>query len=133
MTDRTCWLTGCLGAPAVQWSRRPSEAELANIVAAEQVRRDEIIAAADPEQPAPQFDPLPTAADIHVAVHACSEHPISMDLATLTHAATCTTPLLGKLPSCGCTPENAAPPTPPPATVTLPTGWVIASPEEPAP
>lgn len=119
-----CSYTGCTAAPLVQWQRRPTEAELEASVAIEQARRDQILSAADPEQPAPVFGPLPTQQDTTIAVLACGPHAISMDTAALVHAATCTAPNVTTLPVCNCTPEPAPPPEPMlAAALPLPDHW----------
>lgn len=105
-----CSCAGCLAAPLVQWQRRPTADELAAVVAVEQSRRDQVLAAADPEQPAPEFGPLPTAAETTIAVFGCGPHAISMDLAALIHAFDCTAPDPAVLPGCNCTPEPAPEP-----------------------
>jgi hypothetical protein len=107
-----CSFSGCTAAPLVQWQRRPTKAELAPVVAAEQDRRDQALATADPDQPAPEFGPLPTASDTALAVFACGPHAISMDLAALVHAADCLAPEPTVLPGCNCTPEPASAPEP---------------------
>ncbi|MFF7142229.1 hypothetical protein ACFZB5_13405 [Streptomyces nodosus] len=119
-----CSVASCVVPPLVQWQRRPTEDELDAIVAVEQSRRDQALAAADPQQPPPVFGPLPTQKDILIAVFACGAHAISMDLAALVHAANCTAPDPAVLPGCNCTPE--APPEPEPLHVEpapLPDHW----------
>ncbi|MCI3277644.1 hypothetical protein [Streptomyces cylindrosporus] len=109
------------GEPAVvHWQRRPTDDELAELVAAEQSRRDERLLLADPQLPAPQFGPLPTAGDTTRIVHACAEHAIGLEAAALIHQATCTAPAAGprdklrvdadEVPVCDCTPEHRAEP-----------------------
>jgi hypothetical protein len=104
-------------------------AELADIVQAEQARRDRIGLLADPARPAPVFGPLPTAADTVVAVFGCGGHSITLASAALVHAAGCAAPDPAHLPGCGCTPEPTLP-APVPVqvpTTTLPTGWIVAT------
>jgi hypothetical protein len=96
----------------VQWQRRPTADELAVLVAAEQSKRDQILATADPRQPPPVSRPLPTEQDTLIAVYACGPDAIGMDLAALVHASDCTAPDPALLPGCNCTPEPAPEPTP---------------------
>ncbi len=107
-----CSCAGCPASPLVQWQRRPTFRELSAVVAAEQSRRDEILATTDPDQPAPVFGPLPGEQDTTIAVFGCGPHAISMDLAALVHASDCTAPDPGLLPGCNCTPETAPEPEP---------------------
>lgn len=97
--------SACGSAAVVQWRRRPTVAELAELTAAQ----------------------VP---DATRAVYACGAHAISVDLAAHVHAAECTAPDAKNLPGCDCTPEPipvvAAPMDQP--TVTLPTGWTIPTP-----
>lgn len=119
-----CSYPGCTATPLAQWQRRPTETELAAVVATEQSRRDAVLAAADPQQPEPVFGPLPSEQDMTVAVFGCGPHAISMDLAALVHASTCTAPDPAVLPGCNCTPEP--PPDPEPQhtdAVALPDHW----------
>lgn len=128
-SPNSCGKAGCSAAPVAQWRRRPTAAELAAIVQAEQARRDQIRLLADPAKPAPSFGPLPSAADTVVAVFGCADHSIALTQAALVHAAGCTAPDAAHLPGCGCTPEPA-PSTPVPVqvpTTTLPTGWIVAA------
>jgi hypothetical protein len=104
----------------VQWRRRPTPAELADVVAAEQDFRARVTAATDPEQP-PVFGPLPTAADTTIPVYACGPHAITRDLAALVHASDCTAPDPDLLPGCNCTPEPA--PEPHTDAAPLPDHW----------
>jgi hypothetical protein len=103
----TCRACGELAA--VQWKRRPTADELAEITAVEQSRRDEFLLLADPQQPAPEFPPMPTAADTIIAVYACAAHAIGLDLAALVHASDCTAPDPAVVPRCSCTPEPPPP------------------------
>ncbi|MEV6833468.1 hypothetical protein AB0N17_02885 [Streptomyces sp. NPDC051133] len=119
-----CSSAGCLAAPLVQWQRRPTDGELEAVVAAEQARRDQVLAVAAPHQSTPVFGPLPTAADTTIAVYACGSHAISMNLAALVHASSCTAPDPELLPRCNCTPEP--PPAPAPVhtdALPLPDHW----------
>ncbi|MGW2936087.1 hypothetical protein ACWDA7_30515 [Streptomyces sp. NPDC001156] len=107
-----CSRPGCDARPLVQWQRRPTAGELAVLVAAEQSRRDQILAAAGPQAPAPVFRPLPTEQDTLIAVYACGPHAIAMDLAAVVHAADCTAPDPADLSGCNCTPEPPPEPEP---------------------
>ena len=112
----------CGDQPIAQWQRRPTSTELATLIAAEETRRAEALLLADPENP-PIFPPLPSLDDTTMAVYACPEHAIHLDLAARIHAADCT--------GCDCDPEPLPAPTPMPGeapTVTLPTGWTIPAP-----
>ncbi|MFE9127108.1 hypothetical protein ACFYOF_17085 [Streptomyces sp. NPDC007148] len=93
-------------------------------MAVEESRREQILALVDPALPPPDFGSLPTAEDTEVAVYACGSHAITMDLASLVHASTCTAPNNENLPACDCTPEP--PPEPSPyveRSVALPDHW----------
>lgn len=118
----------CPAPPVAQWQRRPTDAELAALVAAEQDRRQRI-AQRYPAEQQPQFGPLPTAEDTTIAVQACAGHTIHLEAAAQVHAPDCTAPQPGHVPACDCTPEPLPDPGPlrPPAT-TLPTGWAIPAP-----
>ncbi|MDH6123451.1 hypothetical protein [Kitasatospora sp. GP82] len=123
---------GHCGAPAlVQWQRRPTDTELADVVAAEQELRTRAAQLADPERPV-TFGPIPTAADTTLAVQACADHAINLDTAAKIHAADCPAPHPDHLPACGCQPEPHPEPEPHPGAqvVTLPTGWIV--PAQPA-
>jgi hypothetical protein len=128
MYSHACWLPGCQADPVAQWSRRLTPAELETAIAAELARRTDALALADLDGPEPDLGPPPTGDDWTAAVHACGPHAIHIEAATLVHQAACT-PDPGRLPACGCTPETAPPPVqlPQQDTVTLPTGWVVAS------
>jgi hypothetical protein len=93
----------------VNWLRRPTDAELAEVVKAEQDRRDQIRLLADPQLPEPEFGPLPTAEGTTRTVYACGPHAITMDAAALVHASSCTAPNEADLPDCDCTPETLPP------------------------
>lgn len=109
----------CDAEAVVQWLRRPTDAELDTRRGFEQARRDVITLLADPQLPAPEFGPLPTADDVTVSVYACAAHGLSLDAASMMHASVCTAP-----PVCTCQPEPAVgnPAVDIPAVV-LPEGW----------
>src|SRR5690348_11195057 len=107
-----CSHPSCTTPPLVQWQRRPTSTELDGIVTIEQDRRAQALLLADPQQPAPEFGPLPTAQDTLIPVYGCGQHAIRIGLAALVHASDCTAPNLADLPSCNCTPEPAPPPQP---------------------
>lgn len=115
----------CPDRAVVNWRRRPTDDELAEVVAVEQSRRDHVLLLADPQLPAPEFGPLPTADGMTRTVYACGSHAITMDAAALVHASACTAPDEDDLPGCDCTPEPhpADPPEEAPAS-TLPDHWV---------
>lgn len=102
----------CGNEAVVHWRRRPTNDELAELVTAEQDRREQALLLADPQLPAPQFGPLPDTDDTTRTVYACAPHAISLDAASLIHAAGCTAPNPKHLPGCDCTPE-ALPDIPP--------------------
>lgn len=102
----------CGDQAVVHWRRRPTEAELAEYVAAEQARRADVLALADPQLPKPQFGPLPTAHDMTRTVYSCGPHAITLDGASRIHQSTCTAPAETDLPGCSCTPEIPAGPNP---------------------
>lgn len=105
----------CGGEAVVNWRRRLTADELAEVVAAAQSRRDELLELADRQLPRPEFMPLPTADDTTRTVYACAAHAISIDAAALIHQATCGAPFAGvhgktpvhvdRVPRCDCTPE----------------------------
>ncbi|MEV8480346.1 hypothetical protein AB0435_34170, partial [Streptomyces sp. NPDC051173] len=68
----------------------------------------------DPQQPAPDFGPLPQADDCTTPVYACATHAITLEPAALIHHSTCTAPDTQDLPGCNCTPEPALVPDPVP-------------------
>lgn len=119
----------CPDRAVVNWRRRPTDDELAEVIAAEQSRRDQVLLLADPQLPTPEFGPLPTADGMTRTVYACGPHAITMDAATLIHQSSCTAPNEADLPGCDCTPE--APPQGPaeeqPAS-TLPEHWQTGTP-----
>lgn len=112
----TC--ASCGGPAVVHWERRLTDAEITAQQDAEKNRRWEVSLLADPDQPPPEFGPMPDFLDATVAVLACIAHAISLDTAALVHAKDCTAP-----PACTCTPEPAPQPAPPPEPAELPPGW----------
>lgn len=119
----------CGARAVVSWQRRPTETELAPFAAAVQERNAELLLLADPERPAPQLPPLPTADTTTIAVYACAQHAIDMNLAASVHGADCVAPHPDHLPRCACTPEQPAPAHDPALDlITLPTGWTVPSP-----
>lgn len=115
----TC--AACDSEAVVHWRRRPTDDELAELVAAEQSRREEMLLLADHQLPAPQFGPLPTADGTTRTVYACGRHAITLEAAALIHQSGCTAPNDADLPGCDCTPEA------------LPTAPLAASAEDEAP
>jgi hypothetical protein len=117
--------SGCGAEAVVHWYRRPTDAELAQLVAVETARREQIKAESDPELPPPVFPALPSVADTVQAVYACAPHALTLDLAARVHASSCAGPKAAALPQCGCTPEALpAPSEPVPANnPALPAGW----------
>jgi hypothetical protein len=107
-TGPACALCGA--EAVVNWQRRLTDGELTAHVALEQEKRDERLLLADPQQPAPDYGPPPTAADCTAPVYACGLHAIAMDAAALVHAKGCTAPAKADLPGCDCTPEPAPAP-----------------------
>jgi hypothetical protein len=99
----TC--TACSSDAVVHWQRRPTTEELAEVVQAEKDRREQLLLLADPQLPAPEFGPLPTADGTTRTVYACGPHAITMDAAALIHTSGCTAPNNADLPGCDCTPE----------------------------
>lgn len=99
---------GCTNPAAFQWQRRPTDAELAPIVAAEVQWREEI-SALYPDYAQPDFGPLPDATNTTVPVYACQIHEIDLDLACHVHQSVCTAPNPANLPGCDCTPEPLPP------------------------
>jgi hypothetical protein len=99
------------GADAiVNWLRRPTEAEVADVIAAEVERRAVLLTLADPQLPPPEFGPLPTGDGMTRTIYACGPHAISLDGASLVHASSCTAPAnTAILPACDCTPEPSVP------------------------
>lgn len=118
---------GACGTRAVvNWRRRPTDDELAHHVHAEQGRRNELLLLADPQQPAPQFGPLPTAADTARTVYACADHAIDGEAAGFIHQGTCTAPNETGRWGCDCAPEpHPEPePAPEPDNSHLPAHWM---------
>ena len=95
----------CGGMAVVNWRRRPTDDELAEVVAAEQSRRDQILLLADPQLPEPAFPPLPTGDDMTRTLYACAAHAIALDEAARIHASNCTAPNEAGMGGCDCTPE----------------------------
>ncbi|MDX3245842.1 hypothetical protein [Streptomyces sp. ME18-1-4] len=102
-TGPTC--AACDTEAVVHWRRRPTDDELAGLVAAEQSRRDQVLLLADPQLAAPVFPPFPTGDDMTRTVYACAAHAISLDAAARIHAGACSAPAEADLPGCDCTPE----------------------------
>jgi hypothetical protein len=113
----------------VNWQRRATADEAAQVVAVEEERRAQLLLLADPQQPAPDFGPLPTADTMTCPVYACAAHAINLDAAALIHASTCTAPNPADLPGCNCTPQPQEPA--PIADLTpaalLPGHWIAGS------
>jgi hypothetical protein len=94
------------GTPAVvQWQRRPTDSELAALIALD-----------NPGIP-------PTATNTTVAVYACVGHSIAFELASLVHQSSCSAPDPVTLPDCNCTPEKPAVVDSPPEDSPLPPDW----------
>jgi hypothetical protein len=113
----------------VNWQRRPTEAEVAHLVATEEERRATLTLLADPLLGPPEFGPLPTSDGMTRSVYACARHAISLDRAALIHESTCTAPDTANLPGCDCTPGT---PTPQPlektpAALQLPGHWITGA------
>lgn len=121
----------CGDIAVVHWLRRPTDDELAELVAAEQSRREQARLLADPQQPAPEFGPLPTGGDTTITVYACSPHAITLEAASRTHQPACTAPNDDGIDGCDCTPEPHPEPTPAPAeeaahpVSSLPAHWLV--------
>lgn len=101
----------CGQVASVNWVRRLTDDELAALIANEQAQRDQILTqypAGDP----PAFGPMPAADNSTRVVFACAQHAITLDLAALIHANTCTAPNAADLPNCDCTPTAFPPPSP---------------------
>jgi hypothetical protein len=119
----------CGETAVVNWQRRATDDELAEHVAAEQSRRDQVLLLADPQLPPPVFPPLPTGDDMTRTLYACADHAIDMDAAARIHASACTAPNEVGQHGCDCSPEPhpqpdpaAAEPEPEPSG--LPTHWL---------
>ena len=119
---------GCGGPAVVQWLRRPTQDELDDAHRVERARRDQALLLADPQQPAPEFGPLPAPGDMTVPVYACTGHAIALEAATRIHASACTAPNDADLPGCDCTPEPLPEPEPAhafaPPVSRLPAHWL---------
>lgn len=116
--------TLCAAPAVVHWLRRPTDTELDEVIAVEQGRRDSLLLLADPQQPVPEFPPLPTSENMTRTVYACAEHAITLDGAARIHDSTCTAPNEADLPGCDCTPEHPPQdPEPEPETSRLPEHW----------
>ncbi|MEU1371993.1 hypothetical protein ABZ454_38790 [Streptomyces sp. NPDC005803] len=113
----------------MNWQRRPTEAEIADVIAAEEARRAVLLVLADPQLPPPEFGPLPTGDGMTRTVYACGAHAISLDGASLVHKSTCTAPNPADLPGCNCVPEPSVPTPPGEATPPnlLPDHWVVGA------
>ena len=120
----------CGAEAVVNWRRRPTDAELAEIVAAEETRREELRLLANPQLPPPQFPPLPTAQDTTRTLYACAQHALDVEPASLIHQKTCTAPNAEGQWGCDCTPEPAPKPAPhvfaETAPSRLPAHWLAA-------
>jgi hypothetical protein len=119
----------CGGEAVVHWQRRPTDDELAEVVAVEKDRRAEIRLLADRQMAAPEFGPLPTADGMTRTVYACGAHAIVLEAASRTHLSSCTAPNDADLPGCDCTPEPLPerplePDDEEPAASRLPAHWV---------
>lgn len=97
-----CGHSGCAADVVVQWSRRPTAQEIADL---------------PPDQQAT------AATTTTVQVFACAAHAITPALAGRVHAAACAGPNASALPSCGCTPEALPTDPPPDPDTVLPPGW----------
>lgn len=108
-TPETCHADECSADEQGHWQRRLTEAEIAAETAAYEA--DGKVA--------------PQPHEFTYLVHACGDHCISIDAATLIHQADCPGPNSSILPDCGCTPEKPPerPAFVPPA---LPAHWVAA-------
>jgi hypothetical protein len=119
----SCSLSSCANPAVVQWSRRPTAAELSALIYAEQSRRDEVLLLASPDLPTPSFGDLPTTAGTVVPVFGCLQHAVSVDLAPFVHLSTCTAPNPATLPKCDCSPEPLPQSAIIPPAPALPSGW----------
>lgn len=114
----------CTSSAVVQWRRRPTAQEIAEAVAVEEARREQLLASADPRLPLPVFGPLPTGEDMIRTVYACAAHGITLDAAARIHMDTCTAPNPALAPGCDCTPEVPVPDPPAAPPVQLPAHWI---------
>lgn len=114
------------GRFGASWQRRLTDDELDAHVALEQGKRDQRILLADPQQPPPDFGPLPQASECTAPVYACGTHVIAQEAAALVHAKECTAPNPDHLPGCDCTPEPApqAAVAAEPEAMRLPAHWI---------
>jgi hypothetical protein len=115
--NRACYTAGCVSPVVVQWRRRPTDAELAELVQAEKARREQVLLLSDPQQPAPEFGALPTVDGTVIAVFSCAQHTIELEAAARIHASDCA--------GCSCEPEPHPDAPPPPAMTILPSGWAV--------
>ena len=123
------YCTACADTAAVHWRRRPTDTEVAEVVAVEAERRAALRLHADPMFGPPGVGPLPTADDMTHTVYACATHAITLDAAALIHQSTCTAPDPAVLPGCNCTPQTPEP-APPADTVPanpLPDHWITGA------
>lgn len=123
--------SACPETAVVQWLRRPTPDELAQVVAAEQDRRERWLAAADPEQPLPVFGPLPAADDTVRAVYACPAHAIPVEQAAHVHDAHCPASSPTDSTHCPCKPPPVVEEPLAPEPTVLPTGWAVHLPTTP--
>lgn len=116
------------GNPAVvNWRRRPTDTEVAEVIADEEARREWLFDHRDTQLPDPEFGPLPTGEGMTRTIYGCAQHAITLDAAALIHRSTCTAPDPDQLPGCNCTPEVPVPEAPPVVTDPLPDHWVTGS------
>jgi hypothetical protein len=113
----------------VNWQRRPTEAEVADVINTEEERRAVLQLLADPLLGPPEFGPLPIGDGMTRPVYACAQHAITLDGASLIHQSTCTAPNTDNLPGCDCTPETTAPAPleQTPAALQLPDHWTTGA------
>jgi hypothetical protein len=117
--------SACPDTAVVQWLRRPTPDELAQLVAAETDRRERWTADADPAA-LPQFGPLPAVDNTVQAVYACPAHAIPMEAAARVHDAHCPASYPAGGTYCPCEPPPAAEPEPPaPEPTVLDSGWTV--------
>ncbi|MFE5037171.1 hypothetical protein [Streptomyces sp. NPDC056683] len=119
----------CGEPAAVNWARRPTADEVAEVIRNELARREQLLLLTDPQLPRPDFGPLPTSDGMTRTVYACADHAISLDGASLIHECTCTAPNPADLPGCDCTPETPDPDPmdAPLAARTLPAHWTTGA------
>lgn len=121
----TCY--DCGNAAVVNWRRRPTDAEVAAIIAAEEARRAALFELRNKALPDPEFGPLPTGEGMTRTIYGCAQHAITLDAAARIHQSTCTAPDPDLLPGCNCTPETPEPETPPVVDDGLPDHWLPGS------